>query len=121
MQRVTDPLAFVGRELLALIFVNEGAGGIAHYSDVADYMQAGGVSSRLLPLIILTEFGGGLMVSPALRHDAEDLEACEQLQIKLRLAFGLAPFARPRPDQDANLHLEVRRVLTRQLASLEGH
>jgi uncharacterized membrane protein YphA (DoxX/SURF4 family) len=29
---------------------------------VADYMQAHGVEGRLLPLVILTELGGGLLV-----------------------------------------------------------
>ena len=62
MQRWTAPLALAGRIFLAYIFVVEGFGDIPHYSDVAAYMQAGGVSSRLLPLVILTELGGGLLV-----------------------------------------------------------
>src|SRR5882757_1776719 len=35
---------------------------IAGYAGVADYMQAHGVDGRLLPLVILTELGGGLLV-----------------------------------------------------------
>ena len=46
----------------AAIFVAEGVLDIPNYADVAGYMQAGGVSPRLLPLVILTELGGGLMV-----------------------------------------------------------
>jgi putative oxidoreductase len=62
MQRLTDPLAFVGRVLLAFIFVKEGIDAIGHYSDVAGYMESNGVSARLLPLVILVQLGGGLSV-----------------------------------------------------------
>ena len=48
--------------MLAYIFIVEGAGKIAGYSGVADYMQAHGVDGRLLPLVILTELGGGLLI-----------------------------------------------------------
>jgi len=48
--------------MLAYIFIVEGAGKIAGYAGVADYMQAHGVDGRLLPLVILTELGGGLLV-----------------------------------------------------------
>jgi putative oxidoreductase len=47
--------------MLAYIFIVEGAGKIAGYSGVADYMRAHGVDGRLLPLVILTELGGGLL------------------------------------------------------------
>ena len=62
MLRLTDPLAFVGRVLLALIFVKEGVDAIANYSGVAGYMQSSGVSASLLPLVILAQLGGGLSV-----------------------------------------------------------
>jgi putative oxidoreductase len=48
--------------MLAYIFIVEGAGKIAGYAGVAEYMQAHGVDGRLLPLVILTELGGGLLV-----------------------------------------------------------
>ena len=48
--------------MLAYIFIVEGVGKIAGYAGVADYMQAHGVDGRLLPLVILTELGGGLLV-----------------------------------------------------------
>ena len=48
--------------MLAYIFILEGAGKIASYAGIADYMQAHGVDGRLLPLVILTELGGGLLV-----------------------------------------------------------
>ena len=53
--------------MLAYIFILEGAGKIAGYSGVADYMQAHGVDGRLLPLVILTELGGGLLVLVGLK------------------------------------------------------
>jgi putative oxidoreductase len=48
--------------MLAYIFIAEGVGKIANYSGVVGYMQANGVDGRLLPLVILTELGGGLLV-----------------------------------------------------------
>jgi putative oxidoreductase len=48
--------------MLAYIFIVEGVGKIAGYAGVTDYMQAHGVDGRLLPLVILTELGGGLLV-----------------------------------------------------------
>ncbi|WP_158817603.1 DoxX family protein [Methylocapsa sp. S129] len=59
---LVDPIVFVGRALMAYIFVVEGYGKIVHYSDVAGYMLDHGVTSLLLPLAILTELGGGLMI-----------------------------------------------------------
>ena len=53
--------------MLAYIFIVEGAGKIAGYSGVADYMQAHAVDGRLLPLVILTELGGGLLVLVGLK------------------------------------------------------
>jgi putative oxidoreductase len=47
--------------MLAYIFVVEGAQKIANYASVVDYMQSNGVDGRLLPLVILTELGGGLL------------------------------------------------------------
>jgi putative oxidoreductase len=46
----------------AYIFIVEGVGKIAGYAGVTNYMQAHGVDGRLLPLVILTELGGGLLV-----------------------------------------------------------
>lgn len=46
--------------MLAYIFIVEGVGKIAGYASVTDYMQAHGIDGRLLPLVILTELGGGL-------------------------------------------------------------
>jgi putative oxidoreductase len=60
--RWAGPLRLLARGMLAYIFIVEGIGKIAGYAGVADYMQAHGVDGRLLPLVILTELGGGLLV-----------------------------------------------------------
>src|SRR5271169_766161 len=62
LSRWAGPLGLLARAMLAYIFILEGAGKIASYAGVADYMQAHGVDGRLLPLVILTELGGGLLV-----------------------------------------------------------
>ena len=56
------PLGLLARAMLAYIFIVEGVGKIAGYARVVDYMQSHGVDGRLLPLVILTELGGGLMI-----------------------------------------------------------
>ena len=55
--------ALVGRLLLTSLFVREGYGKIFDYAGVQDYMAQFGVSPSLLPLVILTELGGGLLVA----------------------------------------------------------
>lgn len=48
--------------MLAYLFIAEGIGKIATYADVQAYMSDHGVAPALLPLVILTELGGGLLV-----------------------------------------------------------
>jgi putative oxidoreductase len=60
--RWAGPLGLLARAMLAYIFIVEGAEKLAGYSGVADYVQAHGVNGRLLPLVILAELGGGLLV-----------------------------------------------------------
>ena len=62
LSRWAGPLGLLARAMLAYIFVIEGAEKIAGYAGVADYMQSNGVDGRLLPLVILTELGGGVLV-----------------------------------------------------------
>jgi putative oxidoreductase len=61
------PLMLLARAMLAYIFVLSGVAYIGQYADVADYMQANAVDGRLLPLVILTELGGGLLVLVGLK------------------------------------------------------
>ena len=67
LSRWSGPLGLLARVMLAYIFVVEGAGKIANYAGVAGYMQTNGVDGRLLPLVILTELGGGLLVLVGLK------------------------------------------------------
>ena len=62
LSRWAGPLGLLARAMLAYIFIVEGVGKIAGYAGVVDYMQSHGVDGRLLPLVILTELGGGLLV-----------------------------------------------------------
>jgi putative oxidoreductase len=65
--RWAAPLMLLARAMLAYIFVVAGITYIGQYAGVADYMQANGVDGRLLPLVILTELGGGLLVLVGLK------------------------------------------------------
>jgi putative oxidoreductase len=67
LSRWTAPLGLLARVMMAYIFIVEGAEKIMNYSGVVDYMQANGVDGRLLPLVILTELGGGLLVLVGLK------------------------------------------------------
>ncbi len=62
LSRWAGLLALLARAMLAYIFIIEGAEKITGYAGVAAYMQSNGVDGRLLPLVILTELGGGLLV-----------------------------------------------------------
>ena len=67
LERFAGPIMLVARAMLAYIFVVSGATYIGQYADVTDYMQANGVDARLLPLVIATELGGGLLVLVGLK------------------------------------------------------
>jgi len=56
------PALLLARALLAYIFVVEGSQKLANYQAVVGYMSQHGVPGALLPLVILTELGGGLLV-----------------------------------------------------------
>ena len=57
--------ALVGRILLALIFIISGFGKITGYAGTAGYMASKGLPmvAVLLPLTILVELGGGLLIA----------------------------------------------------------
>jgi putative oxidoreductase len=62
LTRLNRPLMLLARAMLAYVFIVDGGGAIIDYSGTVRYMQANGVDARLLPLVILTELGAGLMV-----------------------------------------------------------
>ena len=59
-------VVLVGRILLAAIFIYEGWLKINDPSGTVGYMEAYGVPGMLLPAVILTELGGGLLVAVGL-------------------------------------------------------
>jgi len=52
----------IGRTLLAQLFLMAGIHKITAYAGTQGYMEAMGVPGMLLPLVILLEVGGGLML-----------------------------------------------------------
>lgn len=55
-------LSVVARILLSQIFILSGWSKITGYAGTQDYMAAAGVPGFLLPLVILTELGGGILL-----------------------------------------------------------
>lgn len=62
LQKLGPWSELTGRILIALIFVIAGYGKIGGYEATQAYMAATGVPGGLLPLVILTELGGGLLI-----------------------------------------------------------
>ena len=62
---VQNTAALIGRILLALIFIISGFGKITGYAGTAGYMASKGLPmvAVLLPLTILVELGGGLLIA----------------------------------------------------------
>ena len=67
LRRFAGPVVLLARAMLAHIFIVEGFGKITGYADVAAYMRDHGVAPALLPLVILTELGGGLLILVGLK------------------------------------------------------
>jgi putative oxidoreductase len=65
IENLKDPLLLVGRVLLVVLFLLSGWGKISGYEGTAGYMTSHGLPmvSVLLPLTILCEFGGGLLIA----------------------------------------------------------
>lgn len=59
---ITNPATLLGRVLLAAIFVWSGWGKIKGYDGAAAYMGKAGVPGSLLPLVIIVELLGGLLI-----------------------------------------------------------
>ena len=55
-------LKLVGRVLLSIMFIQSGVGKVFGYAGTEEHMNAAGVPGTLLPLVIVTEVGGGLLV-----------------------------------------------------------
>lgn len=63
MMKLQAPLALAARIMLALLFIIEGWTKIPNYAGTAAYMEHHGIPGALLPLVIVTELGGGLLVA----------------------------------------------------------
>lgn len=60
--RFKAPFDLAGRALLAVIFIFAGYAKIGGYEGTAGYMESMGIPGMLLPLVILTELGGGVAI-----------------------------------------------------------
>ncbi|MHA1189378.1 MAG: DoxX family protein [Alphaproteobacteria bacterium] len=66
MEQIQPLSALVGRILLASMFIMAGFQKIGVYGGTQQYMEAFGVPGSLLPLVILTEIGAGLLIAAGL-------------------------------------------------------
>ena len=62
MKTFTHSADLLGRLFLVLLFLTAGFGKIGGYAGTAAYMAANGVPGLLLPLVIVLELGGGILV-----------------------------------------------------------
>ena len=62
MNKLYDVSDLLGRILISVIFIMAGYSKIGGYAGTAEYMQSMGVPGALLPLVILVELGGGILV-----------------------------------------------------------
>ena len=62
MPDLNNLAALAGRLLMSAIFLIAGTLKIVHYDFYSGYMDKMGVPHQLLPLVILTEIGGGLLL-----------------------------------------------------------
>jgi putative oxidoreductase len=62
MEKFAPYLILIGRVVLSIIFIQSGWGKIFGYAATVEHMNAAGVPGALLPRVILTELGGGLLV-----------------------------------------------------------
>jgi len=57
-----NSLALISRVLMAAFFINEGVSQIGDVAGTMEYMRGFGVWPQLLPLVVLAELGGGLLI-----------------------------------------------------------
>lgn len=62
MKKFEDTGLLLARILMPILFITAGWGKITGYAGTQQYMEAMGVPSFMLPLVILLEFGGGLAI-----------------------------------------------------------
>lgn len=62
MNKLYNVSELAGRVLISAIFILSGVSKIGGYAGTQGYMEAMGVPGGLLPLVIATELGGGMLV-----------------------------------------------------------
>jgi putative oxidoreductase len=62
MNAAAPYLIALGRVIMCIIFIQSGIGKIFGYAGTEAHMVEAGVAAMLLPLVILTEVGGGLLI-----------------------------------------------------------
>jgi putative oxidoreductase len=62
MEKLTALIELAGRVLLAVLFIPAGYGKIGGFEGTQGYMESMGVPGMLLPLVILLELVGGLLL-----------------------------------------------------------
>jgi len=62
MEKLQASVVLVARLMMAFIFVVEGLSKLGNYGEAVQYMESHSVPGMLLPLVILTELGGGLLI-----------------------------------------------------------
>jgi putative oxidoreductase len=60
--QIANAAALLGRIMLSALFITGGFGKLTGYAGAVGYMDKVGMPSALLPLVILTELGGGLLI-----------------------------------------------------------
>ncbi|MFO1135380.1 MAG: DoxX family protein [Rhodoblastus sp.] len=60
--QIANAAALLGRIFMSAIFITAGYGKIGGYAGASAYMAKMGVPGALLPLVILVELGGGLLI-----------------------------------------------------------
>lgn len=62
MQNFSPPALLLARMLMSAIFIHAGFGKLMGYAAAQQYMASAGLPGALLPLVILTELGCGLLI-----------------------------------------------------------
>ena len=63
INRFANPLDLFGRMLVAYVFVGAGFAKIGGYDHTVAFLESVGLPGVLLPLVILTEIGGGILLA----------------------------------------------------------
>jgi putative oxidoreductase len=63
MNQIENLSTAVGRVIIAMLFIMAGVSKITGYDGTAQFMDGAGVSSALLPLVIIVELGGGIALA----------------------------------------------------------